>query len=368
VTVEPRATYRLQFGVDCGFAEAAEIASYLAELGVSHLYASPYLASASGTHGYDVVDHARVEPRLGGHAAHRAMCASLAAHGLGQLLDIVPNHMAIAGRDNPLWWDVLANGRASRFAPYFDIDWRPPEERMRDTLLLPILGDHYGRVLEAGELRLERREAEFTLRYHERELPISPRTLDVILRPAAERCGSEELADLASDLLRLPDAAERDPVNVQVRHRESGRLLDTLARLVIEVPGVAEALDAATAAINDDPDALDALLERPTGISRTGASSTSTRWSRCESRTRRCSRASTSSSCGGSVTGRWMACGSTTSTACVTRRATSTGSAAKLRMRGCWSRRSSSATRCPRRAGRSTAPPATSSHAARPAS
>lgn len=259
---EPRATYRLQLGAECGFAEAAGIASYLADLGVSHLYASPYLASASGTHGYDVVDHTRVESRLGGSLAHGAMCSSLATHGLGQLLDIVPNHMAIAGRENPLWWDVLANGPSSRFASFFDIEWRPPEARLRDTLLLPILGDHYGRVLEAGELELQRRGADFTLRYHERELPISPRTLDAILRPAAGRSSSNELDELASDLRRLPDAAESDAVNVQVRHRESSRLLEALERLVAEVPDVARALDESVAAINADPDALDALLER----------------------------------------------------------------------------------------------------------
>jgi (1->4)-alpha-D-glucan 1-alpha-D-glucosylmutase len=262
VKVAPRATYRLQFGHGFGFNDAAAIADYLADLGVSHLYASPYLASASGTHGYDVVDHTRVEPRLGGEAAHREMCERLAAHGLSQLVDVVPNHMAIAGRDNALWWDVLANGPASRFASFFDIEWNAPEERMRDTLLLPVLGDHYGRVLEAGELQLERHGVDFVVRYHEREFPISPRTLDVVLRAAAERCGVEELSALAGDLLRLPDASARDQVNVQLRHREAARLLAAVARLVEEKPEVAHALDQAVAALNADVDALDALLER----------------------------------------------------------------------------------------------------------
>lgn len=259
---EPRATYRLQLGQGTGFAEVAGLAGYLAELGVSHVYTSPYLASASGTHGYDVVDHGRVEPRLGGEDAHRAMCAALAEHELGLLVDVVPNHMAVAGRDNAMWWDVLANGPASRFATFFDIEWRPPEERMRNTLLLPVLGDHYGRVLEAGELRIARRGAEIVLLHHERELPISPRTLDAVLKPAAERCGSTELAELAADLRRLPDAAASDPIDVQVRHRESARLLDVLAGMVRESPRVAGALDATIDAINADPDALDALLER----------------------------------------------------------------------------------------------------------
>lgn len=258
----PRATCRLQFGPDLGFADAARLAGYLAELGVSHVYASPYLASASGTHGYDVVDHGRVEPRLGGADAHRAMCEAFAAHGLSQLLDVVPNHMAVAGRANALWWDVLANGPASRFASFFDIEWHAPEERMRDTLLLPVLGDHYGRVLEAGELRLERRGIDVVVRYHEHEFPISPRTLDVVLRGAAERSGVRQLGDLAEDLLRLPEATATDPISIQLRHRESARLRDALGRVLEENAGVAEALDATIAALNEDPDALDALLER----------------------------------------------------------------------------------------------------------
>ena len=263
MTVAPRASYRLQFGPDLGFAGAAGLAGYLAELGVSHVYASPFLASASGTHGYDVVDHGRVEPRLGGDAAHRAMCEAFAAHGLSQLLDVVPNHMAAAGRANALWWDVLANGPASPFASFFDIEWHAPEERMRDTLLLPVLGDHYGRVLEAGELHLERRDGvEIVVRHHDLEFPISPRTLDVLLRGAAARSGVDELRDLGDDLLRLPDATATDPVSVQLRHRESARLLEALARVVAERPGAADALDATIAAVNADPDALDALLER----------------------------------------------------------------------------------------------------------
>lgn len=262
MTVAPRATYRLQLGAGLGFAEVGQIAGYLAQLGISHVYASPYLASASGTHGYDVVDHTRVEPRLGGEAAHRAMCAALRAHGLSQLIDVVPNHMAVAGRANALWWDVLANGAASRFAAFFDIEWHAPEERMRDTLLLPVLGDHYGRVLEAGELRLERRGVEIVLRYHEHEFPISPRTLDGLLRSAAERSGVAELRELADDLLRLPEATATDPVNVQLRHRESARLLDALARLLADRPEVGAALDTTIETVNADVDALDALLER----------------------------------------------------------------------------------------------------------
>ena len=151
------ATYRVQLRPDFGFDDAAAIAEYLADLGVSHLYASPYLQAAPGsTHGYDVVDHSRVNAELGGEAGHERLCRALGEAGLGQVLDIVPNHMAIGGPENRWWWDVLENGPSSLYASYFDVDWDPPEAKLRNTVLLPILGDHYGRVLEAGEVTVER--------------------------------------------------------------------------------------------------------------------------------------------------------------------------------------------------------------------
>lgn len=179
MSIEPIATYRVQLNPQFGFDAAAAITAYLSELGISHLYCSPCMQAAPGsTHGYDVVDYTRVSEELGGSAAHERMCAALRAADMGQLLDIVPNHMAITGRENPWWWDVLENGPASRYSAYFDVDWEPPEARLRNTLLLPILGDHYGRVLEAGEISLVRDGAEFTIRCYDRELPVAPRSLD----------------------------------------------------------------------------------------------------------------------------------------------------------------------------------------------
>jgi len=173
----PRATYRLQFTPEFGFDAAAEVAGYLAELGVSHLYASPYLQAAPGSrHGYDVVDPTRPNEELGGEEGHRRLCAALAGAGLGQVLDIVPNHMA-AVPQNPWWWDVLARGRESRFAEHFDIDWDPPEPRLRGRVLVPILGDRYGRVLEAGDLRLDRGAGAPVVRYHEHALPVAEGSL-----------------------------------------------------------------------------------------------------------------------------------------------------------------------------------------------
>jgi (1->4)-alpha-D-glucan 1-alpha-D-glucosylmutase len=147
----PRATYRLQFGPDFGFADAAALAPYLAALGVSHAYLAPVFAARPGsTHGYDVTDPAEFNPELGGEAGFRAMAAAFRAEGLGIVLDIVPNHMGVGGAANAYWLDVLANGRESRFADWFDIDWAAQDGRV----LLPILGEGYGAALAAGALEL----------------------------------------------------------------------------------------------------------------------------------------------------------------------------------------------------------------------
>ena len=201
------ATYRVQLHAGFTFDDVAAITGYLADLGVSHLYCSPYLQAAAGsTHGYDVTDHSRLNAELGGADGHRRMVKQLAQAGLGQVLDIVPNHMAL--RANPWWWDVLENGPSSRYARYFDIDWDPPQRKLTATVLMPVLADHYGRVLEAGELSVERRGGSFIVRYHEHEAPVSPRTLDGLLGRAAERAGSAELARLAA---AHGGAAARDP-------------------------------------------------------------------------------------------------------------------------------------------------------------
>ncbi|MBO0731073.1 MAG: hypothetical protein J2P57_17585, partial [Acidimicrobiaceae bacterium] len=148
------ATYRVQLTPTWGLDAAAATVSYLARLGVSHLYCSPYLQATPGsTHGYDVVDHSRVNEELGGQDARARLSVALDAAGLGQVLDIVPNHMAISGRRNRWWWDVLRHGRESRYASFFDVAWDPPEAKLRGKILVPILGDHYGRELEAGRLR-----------------------------------------------------------------------------------------------------------------------------------------------------------------------------------------------------------------------
>jgi (1->4)-alpha-D-glucan 1-alpha-D-glucosylmutase len=258
------ATYRVQLHAGFTFDDAAAIAGYLAELGVSHLYCSPYLQAAAGsTHGYDVVDHGRLNAELGGAEGHRRLTERLAGAGLGQVLDIVPNHMALAGRANAWWWDVLENGPSSVYASYFDIDWDPPQRKLAATVLMPVLGDQYGRVLEAGELVIRRQGGSFTVGYYDHEAPISPRTLGGpggLLARAAARAGSEELESLAVAFGRLPHGRRTDRAAVVERHRDKEVLRARLADLCRARPDVSKAVDAEIGALNSDPDALDDLL------------------------------------------------------------------------------------------------------------
>ena len=252
----PRATYRLQFhegfGLDC----AVEIADYLKALGVSHVYSSPYLQAAPHSmHGYDVVDHRSVNEELGGATAHLRLTAKLREVGLGQVLDIVPNHMAISGSRNRWWWDVLENGPASRYANYFDIDWQSAEEKLRNKVTVPILGNQYGRVLEAGEIQLAREGGNFVFRYFENRLPASPESIAPVLVAAAERACSDYLAFLASTSQHLS-------TNVLQRHRDKEVLRALLDRLCKEEQHVCESIDAETACVNRDVDTLDRMLDR----------------------------------------------------------------------------------------------------------
>ena len=252
--VSRRCTYRVQLRPGFGFREAAGILGYLARLGVTHLYTSPYLAAAPGSaHGYDVVDHRRVNDELGGDKAHVELRERLAELGLGQVVDVVPNHMAIAN-GNAWWWDVLENGRSSRYASYFDVDWDPPESKLRDTVLLPVLGDHYGRVLEAGGLRLEREGGRFRVRYGEQTYPCSPKTIDRILAEAG-------LDDLAVEAADLPSSEQDDEASIAERHERKERLAREIEDRCAD-PEVAREVDAAVARVNADHDTLDDLMLR----------------------------------------------------------------------------------------------------------
>jgi (1->4)-alpha-D-glucan 1-alpha-D-glucosylmutase len=256
-------TYRVQFGPELGFDDAAAVVAYLSELGISHLYCSPYLQAAPhSTHGYDVVDYHRVSEDLGGAAAHRRLCEALARHRMGQILDIVPNHMAITGRDNPWWWDVLENGPSSIYASYFDVDWQAPEERLRNMVLIPVLGDQYGRVLDAREIKLVRRGGAFEIHYYDHAYPVAPRSLAPLLAAAAERCHSDDLAFIADALDWMPLPTAIDRTSVDRRHRDKAVLGRQITRLIGENPEVASAIDAEIEQVNSSSEALHALLER----------------------------------------------------------------------------------------------------------
>jgi (1->4)-alpha-D-glucan 1-alpha-D-glucosylmutase len=258
----PRATYRVQLHAGFTFDDAAAIVPYLAELGISHLYTSPVLQAVSGsTHGYDVIDHSRVSDELGGSDGFERLTDALRAHHMGLVLDIVPNHMAISTAANRWWWDVLTHGPASRSARSFDVDWDPPESRLRNVILLPVLPDHYGRVLEAGQIRLVRRGRSLVVQHGERDFPLDPRTIGPLIGEAAERAGSEELAFVGRALDELPPSTTADPEQVDRRQRDVEVLVARLEALV-EEPGIAAAMDAAVAERNADVDALDALLEQ----------------------------------------------------------------------------------------------------------
>jgi len=260
---EPLSTYRLQLHAKFTFDDALAIAGYLSDLGVSHVYSSPYLQAAHGsTHGYDVVDHNRVNDELGGSRGHERFSLELGRVKLGQVLDIVPNHMAIGTRANAQWWDVLGNGPSSKFAEFFDVEWDPPEAKLRNTVLVPVLGDHYGRVLEAGELKIDREGGKFVVRYHEHVYPLAPDSMSALLAAAAEACGNEDLAFLADTLSRLPRPTWTDRASKDRRHRNKEIVARQLHDLCEHDPAVARAIDEALSKTNADPDALDLVLSQ----------------------------------------------------------------------------------------------------------
>src|SRR5262249_1359752 len=179
----PGATYRLQFHAGFTFRDACRLVPYLHDLGITHCYASPYLKAPPGSqHGYDIIDHRVLNPEIGTEADYDAWVAALQAHGMGQILDTVPNHMGIVGNENPWWNDVLENGPSSPYAAYFDISWyASPRPELQGKVLLPILGEPYGKVLEAGQIRLEDVSAEkgaggFQIVYLPHRLPPPPPT------------------------------------------------------------------------------------------------------------------------------------------------------------------------------------------------
>jgi (1->4)-alpha-D-glucan 1-alpha-D-glucosylmutase len=270
----PTCTYRLQFNRWFTFAQAREIVPYLRALGVSDVYASPYFqAGPNSLHGYDIVDHNKLNGAIGSPADYDAWIAELHAHGMGQILDFVPNHMGIAEPGNKWWADVLENGPSSMYAPYFDIDWSPLKSDLHDKVLLPILTDQYGRVLERGELQVRFEEGAFYLAYQNQKLPIAPGTYRVVLEMALENLAEYkdeefygEFQSILTALEYLPRRTEIDPEKIAERAREKEIVKRRLERRCQEAPQVQRAIEKALAQINGRPgdprsfDRLDELL------------------------------------------------------------------------------------------------------------
>ena len=272
----PLSTYRLQFNADFTFDDAAAIVGYLNKLGVSHCYASSYLKAVPGSmHGYDVADPTRLNPEIGDDESYGRWIERLREHGMGHILDIVPNHMGIARSANPWWQDVLENGASSRYAPVFDIDWAPLKPELEDKVLLPVLGDAYGAVLERQEIQVEYDQGAFRARYHETLFPIAPGTYDRILCIDKERLlqdiGEEsedgiEFLSILTAIRHLPARNDADPDHLAERDREKEVVKRRLAALTDRSARVREHVDAAVRCLNgvagrpESFDGLDRLL------------------------------------------------------------------------------------------------------------
>jgi len=248
----PRATYRLQLNAGFTFADARAIVPYLAELGISDIYASPILRARKGSaHGYDVVDAHALNPELGTEEDFEALHVELQKHQIGLLLDVVPNHMA-ASHENAWWMSVLENGEQSRFLHYFDIDWTPVTTRGQTVrkVLLPILGKPYGEALESQEIQLHFDADGFYFTYYDKRLPLAPGSYGQGLRECVDSLPREGVAIELRELVE-----NNDPVT------NSRFLKETLWRIYEQDAAFRDALNNAIKKINGETDALDALLD-----------------------------------------------------------------------------------------------------------
>jgi (1->4)-alpha-D-glucan 1-alpha-D-glucosylmutase len=272
----PVSTYRLQFNSHFHFSDAREIVHYLHTLGISDIYASPYFKASKGSlHGYDILDQNSLNPEIGSDDEYEAMVGELKQYDMGQILDIVPNHMCIEGQGNAFWMDVLENGPSSNYAGFFDINWHPVKKELENKILIPILGDQYGTVLEKGELHLAFEEGSFFVFYYDNKLPIISKTYSKILTLRSEDLEREltaddpqlqELMSIVTALGHLPPTTEQNPGLIAERYREKAVVKRRLWDLYQNSSQVGKFIDANLATFNGtkgDPasfDLLDALL------------------------------------------------------------------------------------------------------------
>jgi (1->4)-alpha-D-glucan 1-alpha-D-glucosylmutase len=264
----PESTYRLQFHKGFTFRDGTEIIPYLAELGITHVYASPYLRAAPGsTHGYDVIDHCRLNPEFGAESDFNDFLHSLAEHRMTHILDTVPNHVGIATNENIWWNDVLEHGPASRYGGYFDIAWQDsPRPELRDRVLVPILGQAYAKALEGGQLRLsfDEEKGAFAISYFARTFPINPSSYGQILSRRA--IDVDEYQSILTEVANLPSRSDRDPARGLQRRRETAIIKRRLAAMVQRNALVKSAIEFTVRELNGRQgdvhsfDALDDLL------------------------------------------------------------------------------------------------------------
>jgi (1->4)-alpha-D-glucan 1-alpha-D-glucosylmutase len=259
----PFSTYRLQVHGGFPLTAARDLTPYLARLGVGAVYTSPYFAATPGsTHGYDVANHNEINEELGGATAHSEFVAALKTAGLEHIVDFVPNHMGIGTRTNAWWTGLLENGPSSPSAKFFDVDWTPVKAELHAKLLMPILGDQYGKVLERGELQLAFRDGALVLRYFDNELPVNPRQAPRVYRAATasleETLGHgnrhlHEFLSIISSLENMPPYTASDPPRVEERQREKEVARGRLIRLVREVPVIGERIEQEVRRFNGEP-------------------------------------------------------------------------------------------------------------------
>ncbi len=258
----PAATYRLQFNRCFTFEQATGLIEYLEELGITDLYASPFLMARPGSmHGYDITDHSRFNPEIGDQDSFLRMSSELQRRGMGLMVDVVPNHMCISHPSNRWWWDVLENGPSSSFARFFDIEWHPPKPELDNKVLLPVLGDQYGRVLENQEIRVLYSEGELKIAFYETPLPLAPRTWTMILEPAAAKLRSKldpahehvaELESIVTALSHLAPNTETDEARIRERQREKEIVKKRLSILTGASPEAAQAIQETLVEINGE--------------------------------------------------------------------------------------------------------------------
>jgi len=268
----PTATYRLQFNAGFTFADATQLVDYLASVGISHCYASNYLKAVPGSlHGYDVADPTRLNPEIGDEQTYDAWVAALRTHGLGHIIDLVPNHMGIARSANPWWQDVLENGESSRYATVFDIDWQPLKSELEHKVLLPVLGDSYGAVLERQEIHLSYNRGAFRAHYFDQWFPIAPGTYEQVLGHALQELIDEvggesteaiEYLSILTAIRHLPGRLAGDCPARAERDREKEVIKRRLAELTARSPQVLAHIERAVRAFNGragEPHSFDAL-------------------------------------------------------------------------------------------------------------